>query len=114
MCWPRDLTFKEIIQKLLRLIGKKRILLPLPLPIADFTARLFEIMPKPLLTRDQLRLLKYNNVVSGKYKTNADIGVPSLKFFDQEVKKYCYMWREGGQFSTEKYNSDNNLNIKSS
>ena len=44
-------------------------------------------------------------LVSGKYKTNSDIGVPSVRFFDQEVKKYCYMWREGGQFSTEKYTS---------
>ena len=40
---------------------------------------------------------------SGKYKTNFDIGIPSAKkYFENEVKKYCYMWREGGQFSTEK------------
>ena len=104
---PEIITFKEIIQKLLNLIGKKRILLPFPLPVAEFSARIFEIMPKPLLTRDQLKLLKYDNIKSGKYKTNADIGVPSLRYFDQEVKKYCYMWREGGQFSTEKYNSKN-------
>ena len=103
---PEVLTFKEIIQRLLYLIGKKRILLPLPLPLAEFSARLFEILPKPVLTRDQLRLLKYDNVVSGKYKTNSDVGVPSVRYFDDEVKKYCYMWREGGQFSTEKYNSE--------
>ena len=36
-------------------------------------------------------------------KTNADIGVPSTRIFENEVKKYCYMWKEGGQFSTEKY-----------
>ena len=60
-------------------------------------------MPKPLLTEDQLKLLKYDNVISGKYKTNSDIGIPSVRLFDQEVKKYSYMWREGGQFSTEKY-----------
>ena len=110
---PEIITFKQIIEKLLNLIGKKRILLPFPLPIAKFTARLFEIMPKPLLTRDQLKLLKYDNIPSGKYKTNSDIGIPSLKNFDQEVKKYCYMWREGGQFSTEKYNTDNDINNKS-
>ena len=79
----------------------------MPLPIAQISARFFEIMPKPLLTRDQLKLLKYHNVLSGKYKSNSDIGVPSLRYFDDEVKKYCYMWREGGQFSTEKYISDN-------
>ncbi len=105
---PEIINFKEIISKLLNLIGKKRILLPLPLPIAEFSARVFEIMPKPLLTRDQLKLLKYDNISSGKYKTNSDVGVPSLRIFDQEVKKYCYMWREGGQFSTEKYNKDKN------
>ncbi len=104
---PEIINFKEIIEKLLNLIGKKRILLKIPLPIARITARCFEIMPKPLLTRDQLRLLKYDNISSGKYKTNFDIGVPSLKNFDDEVKKYCYMWRDGGQFSTEKYISKN-------
>jgi uncharacterized protein YbjT (DUF2867 family) len=102
---PEVFNFKEIIMKLLNLIGKKRILLPMPLSIAELSARMFEIMPKPLLTRDQLKLLKYDNVASGKYKTNSDIGVPSVRHFDEEVKKYCYMWREGGQFSTEKYNS---------
>ena len=104
------LTFKEIIKKLLNLIGKKRILLPLPISVAKLTARIFQLLPKPLLTEDQLRLLKYNNVASGKYKTNSDIGIPSVRYFDEEVKKYCYMWREGGQFSTEKYISDTKLN----
>ena len=68
-------------------------------------------MPNPLLTRDQLKLLKYDNIVSGKYKTNSDIGVPSVRHFDEEVKKYCHMWREGGQFSTEKYNSKKNPDV---
>ena len=110
---PEIISFKEILEKLLNLIGKKRLLIPMPLPIAQMSARFFEIMPKPLLTRDQLKLLKYDNVLSGKYKSNSDIGVPSLRYFDEEVKKYCYMWREGGQFSTEKYNSDN-IDIKTS
>ena len=100
---PEILSFKEILEKLQILIGKKRILLPMPLFVAKLTANLFELLPNPLLTRDQLRLLKYDNVKSGKYKTNFDMGIPSVRIFDQEVKKYCYMWREGGQFSTEKY-----------
>jgi len=103
---PEVITFKEILEKLLKLIDKKRILIPLPLSIANFSAKLFEKLPNPLLTTDQLRLLKYDNIISGKYKTNSDIGVPSLKTFDVEVKKYAYMWRDGGQFSTEKYVSD--------
>ena len=102
---PETITFKEMIQRLLNLIGKKRILFPLPLIMAEFSARIFELMPKPIITRDQLRLLKYNNIPSGKYKTNFDIGSPSKRYFDSEIKKYCYMWREGGQFSTEKYST---------
>ena len=104
---PEVISLKEIVKKLLRLIEKKRILFPMPLPLASLSAKFFELFPNPLLTEDQLRLLKYDNIVSGKYKTNFDIGVPSLKLFDQEVKKYCYMWKEGGQYSTEKYTKKN-------
>ena len=100
---PEIMTLKEILESLLNLINKKRFLIPLPLPIAQISARLFELTPKPLLTMDQLKLLSYDNIPSGKYKTNADIGIPSIRHFNQEVKKYCYMWRVGGQFSTDKY-----------
>ena len=104
---PETLSLKEILKKLLKLINKNRLLIPLPFFVANMSAKLFQLFPKPLLTVDQLTLLKYDNICSNKYHTNSDIGVPSKKLFDQEVKKYCYMWREGGQFSTKKYNSPN-------
>ena len=100
---PEVISFKEIIERLLLLINKKKLLIPMPLRIALFTAKIFELLPNPILTQDQLRLLKYDNVLSGKYKSNTEIGTPSKKYFNDEVKKYAYMWREGGQFSTEKY-----------
>ena len=105
---PEVITFKEILERLLNLIGKKRFLVPLPLIFANLSAKIFQLLPKPLLTEDQLKLLKYDNVISTKYKTNFDIGVPSTRFFNKEVKKYSYMWRDGGQFSTEKYNLEDN------
>ena len=100
---PEVISFKGILTRLLKLIKKKRILLPFPLPIAEITASMFQLLPKPLITKDQLKLLKYDNVPSGKYKTNSEIGSPSKRYFDEEVKKYSYMWRDGGQFSTDKY-----------
>ncbi len=103
---PETLTFKGILEKLLNLINKKRVLFPLPLILANFTAKIFQLFPNPLLTQDQLRLLNYDNVPSGKYKTNFDIGIPSKRYFDEEVKKYSYMWKEGGQFSLDKYNEE--------
>ncbi|MDC0327931.1 complex I NDUFA9 subunit family protein [Candidatus Pelagibacter sp.] len=104
---PDILSLKEIIKKLLKLINKNRLLIPLPFFAANMTANLFQLFPKPLLTVDQLILLKYDNVLSSKYQTNTDIGIPSTRLFDKEVEKYCYMWREGGQFSTKKYNPTN-------
>ncbi len=100
---PKVISFKNIIEKLLLLIGKKRLLIPMPLPLAKISAKIFQLLPTPLLTEDQLRLLKYDNVISKKYKNNFDIGLPSKRIFDEEVEKYSYMWREGGQFSTNKY-----------
>ena len=107
---PEELTFKEILEKLLNSINKKRILVPFPLFVAKITAKFFQLFPSPILTEDQLRLLKYDNVKSGKYKTNLDIGVPSKKNFVEEVEKYSYMWRTGGQFSTKKYYSKSDGN----
>ena len=103
---PEIISFKEVLERLLKLIDKKRLLVPFPLILANLSAKFFQLLPNPLLTEDQLRLLKYDNVKSGKYKTNFDIGVPSKKYFDDQVSKYSYMWREGGQFSTKKYKPD--------
>jgi NADH dehydrogenase len=104
---PDVMSLKEIVKKLLKLINKNRVLVPLPFFLANISAKLFQLFPKPLLTVDQLILLKYNNIASNKYQTNYDVGVPSIRLFDQEVEKYCYMWREGGQFSTKKYDTTN-------
>jgi len=100
---PEVLTFKDIVLILLKLIDKKRFLVNMPFFLANLSANFFQIFPKPLLTTDQLKLLKYDNIPSGKYKTNSDIGIPCTKSFEVEVKKYCYMWKDGGQFSTDKY-----------
>jgi len=100
---PEVISFREIIERLLNLINKKRLLIPMPLPLASFSAKILQLLPSPLLTEDQLRLLKYDNILTRKFKSNFEIGIPSKKYFNEEVKKYAYMWREGGQFSTEKY-----------
>ena len=101
---PEIISFEQILKKLLKLIDKKRILIPMPLFFANLSAQFFQLMPKPILTQDQLRLLKYDNILSGNYKSNSEIGIPSKRIFDQEVKKYCYMWKEGGEFNTSRYN----------
>ena len=98
---PEVLSFKEIIQNLLISLNKKRILFPLPFPIASLTAKILQLLPKPLLTEDQLKLLKYDNISSGIYKTNLDIGLETPRIFKSEIDKYSYNWRTGGQFSNK-------------
>ncbi len=104
---PEIFSLKDILKKLLMLIGKSRLLIPMPFFAANLSAKFFQLFSKPLLTVDQLILLKYDNIPSNKYQTNSDIGVPSTRIFEQEVEKYCYMWKEGGQFSTKKYSPNN-------
>ena len=55
-------------------------------------------MPKPLLTRDQLRLLAHSNIATGKYKTNSDIGIPSKRYFNNEVKNIVICGRKWAIF----------------
>ena len=98
---PEEITFKEIIQKLLKSIGKKRVLLPLPTPIAKLTAKFFQLFPNPLLTEDQLIMLKYNNCKSEIYKNNFDLGYVPTRKFETEINKYSYNWKKGGQFSSQ-------------
>ena len=102
-----QITLKEILQKLLKLIGKKRLLVPLPLLIAKLMCFFTELFPKPLITKDQLKLLRYNNIPSGKFKTNFDLNLPSYTNFDLEVETYCHMWKEAAQFSQTKHKDNN-------
>ena len=51
---------------------------------------------------DQLKLLKYDNIVSKKYKTNFDFNMSANKKFDEEINRYSYNWTSGGQFSKKR------------
>ena len=102
---PEILSFKEIISTLMKSIQKKRLLISIPTTLAKITTKLLEILPTPLLTTDQLNLLKYDNISSGKYKTNYDLKFSTNKKFENEIEKYSYNWRTGGQYA--KNNSKN-------
>ena len=68
-------SFRELVEILLQAIGRRRILLPIPFPVAELQAAALELMPDPPLTRDQVRLLMTNKVVSGTEPTLADLGI---------------------------------------
>ena len=66
-------------------------------------AAFFQCLPKPPITKDQIQLLLYDNIPSGKYKTNFDYGNNFHSKFENEVEKYCYMWKDSGEYSKKKY-----------
>tara|TARA_A100001011_G_scaffold398128_1_gene501466 strand:+ start:73 stop:1032 length:960 start_codon:yes stop_codon:yes gene_type:complete len=96
---PEVISLKNLLKRLLRIMEKKRLLLPMPLILAKLSAIIFQLLPKPILTLDQLNLLKYDNIASKKYKNNFDLGIPSVHVFDLEIEKYAFMWKEAGEFS---------------
>ncbi len=98
---PEIINFRGILEIILKAINKKRILLPMPLFLAKISASFFQLLPNPLITIDQLNLLKYDNIKSKNGFTNFDIGCPSKIFFEEGIKHYAYNWREGGKFSLE-------------
>ena len=99
---PEVLTFRQIIEILLKCIDKKRLLIPLPLSIAKLSASFLQILPNPPITLDQLKLLKYDNIKSANGITNFDLGFKSKIRFEEGVMKYAYNWRDGGQYSIRK------------
>jgi NADH dehydrogenase len=72
---PGVYTMRELVELTLRLIGKWRLLVPVPLVVATIQARLFELLPSPLLTTGQVDLLRADNVVSGVLPGFQELGI---------------------------------------
>lgn len=72
---PKVYTFAELMRYMLQVIERKRLLLPLPFELARLQARFLELLPNPPLTRDQVELLKVDNVVGPGARTLADLGI---------------------------------------
>lgn len=62
---PEIYTLRALTNMVLRLLGKRRVLLPIPFALAGIQARAFELLPNPPLTTGQVDLLKSDNVASG-------------------------------------------------
>ena len=72
---PRAYSYKALLQLVLDQVGKRRALVPVPFLIWDILATLMAFLPNPPLTRDQVNLMKEDNVVDGKALTLADLGI---------------------------------------
>ena len=68
-------SFKELLQILLKTINRKRILIYIPKKIAILMAKFFQVLPNPLLTEDQIKLLENNNIVLDTNYTFKYLGI---------------------------------------
>jgi uncharacterized protein YbjT (DUF2867 family) len=72
---PKVYTLHELVNMTLQLMGKRRLLVPIPFAVAEVQARLFELLPNPPLTTGQVDLLKTDNVASGALPDVQDLGI---------------------------------------
>jgi uncharacterized protein YbjT (DUF2867 family) len=72
---PQVYSFKMLLENLLTALNRQRVLIPIPFALAEMQAGLLELLPNPPLTRDQVRLLKTDKVLSGMQPTLGDLGM---------------------------------------
>jgi len=89
---PRVYSFKEVMELLLQQINRRRLLVPVPFAIAAINAWFLEWLPVPPLTRDQVNLLRRDNVVSAGAATLADLGVDATPV-EGVLPTYLYRFR---------------------
>jgi NADH dehydrogenase len=99
---PEVRSFKELMQFMLTTIERRRLLVPLPFPVATLKAQFLQLLPKPLLTVDQVKLLKQDNVVSEAAKNDGrtleGLGIEPISM-EVAVPTYLWRYRKAGQFS---------------
>jgi NADH dehydrogenase len=98
---PEVKTFKALMEYVLAVTERKRLLVPLPFGLAKLQAQILKLLPKPLLTPDQVELLRTDNVVSAaasaEGRTIEALGIaPSA--LEAIVPSYLWRFRKAGQF----------------
>lgn len=97
---PETLTFKELLQKMLQTIGRKRLLVPMPWAVANMQGWVLQRLPGKLLTRDQVRSLKTDSITQDGAKTLNDLGITPTPL-DVILPIYLDRFKPGGRFGID-------------
>ena len=99
---PNVLTFRQCMEQMLEITGRNRMFAPVPWWIAQIQGAVLGLLPKPLLTRDQVTLLKVDNVVSREAeearRTFAGLGIQPQSTA-AILPSYLWRYRPAGQFT---------------
>ena len=94
-------TMRELLQRLLNEIERNNLLLPIPTPVASILGSLMQILPKPMLTPDQVKLLQRDNIVSDEAvkqkRTLKAFGIQPTSM-DAILPTYLWRFKKNGQF----------------
>jgi len=94
---PEAMTLKAVMRLVLKETHRKRLLVPVPFPMARIQAAVLGLLPKPMLTLDQLRMLERDNVVSDGALTLKDLGIlPTTA--EAIIPSYLWRFRKHGEF----------------
>ena len=101
---PEVKSFKDLLNYVLEVTMRRRVLLPLPFPLASLMGKIAGMLPKPALTSDQVELLKHDNVVSpaaeAEGRTLKGLGI-AARSIESVVPSYLYRYRKAGQFTVK-------------
>jgi NADH dehydrogenase len=98
---PEVLSFRELMQYVLATTERRRLLMPIPFGLAKLEAFFLQMLPKPVLTRDQVELLRRDSVVSeaaereGRTLRGLNLEPTSMQAI---VPSYLWRFRRSGQF----------------
>ena len=94
------MSFGDIVKLLLKIIGKKRLVVEMPMTLAKVQSTLLGLLPiPPILTRDQCLILsEKDNVVSGNHLTLQDLNIKPTDV-ESEMEKWLWRYRSGGEFA---------------
>ena len=99
---PKVISFGDMVKSILKTINKKRIVIPMPMPLAKIQAVLNSLLPvPPILTRDQCEiLLEEDNIVSNNNLKLKDLDIEPSNV-EEEMKKWLWRYKSGGQFAKQ-------------
>jgi NADH dehydrogenase len=95
---PRVYTFKELMELLLTVLERRRLLVPLPFFVLNIDAAMLELLRLRVITRDQVRLLRRDSVVGPQALTFADLGIDP-KTAEIILPTYLERFRRSGRFA---------------
>jgi len=99
---PREMSFRDILAFILEATGRRRLLAPIPFAVAKPLGLVLGLLPAPLLTGDQVELLRADNVVSAAARkdgrTLEGLGI-APRTLEATAPSYLYRYRKAGQFT---------------